>query len=122
MLGAETTKLIIIPSNSNTLNTTNSLLLNGNRLHPLAPSIYCKLPPTTYPEMCFKVYWDRACTVCGMPDDFSEDVVHCPTIKKLGLDNGMMDCVAKNKIFYANAAPYVCDDCSGEDEESNGEI
>lgn len=67
--------------------------------------------------MCFIVHWDRACTVCGMEDVFSQEVVHCPTIKDLGLADGMMDCVAKNEIVSANAAPYVCDDCF-EDEKS----
>lgn len=62
--------------------------------------------------MCFKVHWNRVCAVCDMEDGFSEEVVHCPTIKALKLDNGMMDCVAKNEIISANAAPYVCEDCS----------
>ncbi|KAI7776372.1 hypothetical protein LA080_005452 [Diaporthe eres] len=77
----------------------------------LAPSIYFRLPATTDSDMCFIVHWHRACTVCGMEDVFSEEVVHCPTIKDLGLADGMMDCVAKNAIVSANAAPYVCDDC-----------
>lgn len=61
--------------------------------------------------MCFKVHWHRSCTVCEMEDFFSEEVVHCPTIRDLGFADGMMDCVAKNKIVDADAAPYVCDDC-----------
>ena len=59
--------------------------------------------------MCFMVHWHRLCSECGEEDVFSQEVVHCPTIKDAGFDDGMVDCVAKNKIFYANSAPYLCE-------------
>lgn len=61
--------------------------------------------------MCLMVHWQRVCKVCGMEDHFSEQVVNCPTKMEAGMASDMMDCVAKNKVADANAAPYVCEDC-----------
>ena len=72
--------------------------------------------------MCFKVHWHRNCVECGGEDVFSEEVVHCPTIKEFGLDNGMMDCVATNETVIANAAPYTCEECKWRPETGESEL
>jgi hypothetical protein len=117
-LGYEPSTLITIPSDNSTTNATSLPLPSVHQLHRLSPSIYFRPSATTGSQMCFMVHWHRVCRECGEEDIFSQDVVHCPTITDAGLANGMMDCVAKNQIMYANAAPYVCEECCGQSSSS----